>query len=298
MDGESTPDSASELPLELTAEVLSRLPVKTLFRFKSVCKSWRRLIESPSFIPRHLNHSVIRGDAGDPNGARSLLVKRRCRDTDVPSAVTHGFGYHRAVDDYKVVRIAFQYSRGRPCFRAKVFALSEGSWREVPALPCKVYSLDCVALNGIVYWVAYNCGSDDMELILSFDMREEVFRRVYLPDLGFKPDGSCMKLAVCEQSLCLMTYNFRGRAKCLDLWVIDGGVGEESWTKRLSIGPIIGVRMPLGCGANGEIFVEKSNGGLAIYEASSETVRDLPVRGSAHSLDAHFYIESLVSITR
>ncbi|XP_031391520.1 F-box/kelch-repeat protein At3g23880-like isoform X3 [Punica granatum] len=218
--------------------------------------------------------------------------------SDVPSAVTHGFGYHRAVDDYKVVRIAFQYSRGRPCFRAKVFALSEGSWREVPALPCKVYSLDCVALNGIVYWVAYNCGSDDMELILSFDMREEVFRRVYLPDLGFKPDGSCMKLAVCEQSLCLMTYNFRGRAKCLDLWVIDGGVGEESWTKRLSIGPIIGVRMPLGCGANGEIFVEKSNGGLAIYEASSETVRDLPVRGSAHSLDAHFYIESLVSITR
>ncbi|KAK9096004.1 hypothetical protein Sjap_021501 [Stephania japonica] len=34
--------------------ILSRLPAKTLFRFKSVCKSWRTLIEKPSFVQEHL----------------------------------------------------------------------------------------------------------------------------------------------------------------------------------------------------------------------------------------------------
>ncbi|PKI62866.1 hypothetical protein CRG98_016703 [Punica granatum] len=365
------PDSAWELPLDLTAEILSRIPVRTLVRFESVCNSWRRLIQSPSFISLHLNRSANLGD-----GARSLLVKHRCPATDkrlisllsgdslemvspvdiprhmyspnlkvvgscnglvclshdcfcnfgapiflwnpatresralpkfaispenlrLPKArfhVAHGFGYHHAIDDYKVVRIAFEYSRNMACFRAELFALSEGLWREVPALPCRVYSPGCVVLNGVLYWLAYDCGSDGLMLILSFDLRDEVFRRVYLPDLGYRPDSYFMRLTVYERSLCLMAYKDGGRAQRWDLWVMYGGAGEESWTKRSSIGPII--HRPLACGANGEILVAKSDGTLAIYEASSETFGYLPIKVSPYSPDFHFYIESLVPATR
>ncbi|XVE60484.1 hypothetical protein DITRI_Ditri05aG0132700 [Diplodiscus trichospermus] len=38
------------VPLEIETEILSRLPVKSLLRFKGVQKSWRNLIESPPFI--------------------------------------------------------------------------------------------------------------------------------------------------------------------------------------------------------------------------------------------------------
>ncbi|KAL3627523.1 hypothetical protein CASFOL_028886 [Castilleja foliolosa] len=47
----------AELPEELIAVILSKLPVKSLLQFKSVCKSWYSLIKSPYFIDIHLNNS-------------------------------------------------------------------------------------------------------------------------------------------------------------------------------------------------------------------------------------------------
>ncbi|PKI63178.1 hypothetical protein CRG98_016363 [Punica granatum] len=59
-------------------------------------------------------------------------------------------------------------------------------------------------------------------------------------------------------------------SKCWDLWVMYGVAGDESWTND------VGVERLLACGFD-EILVEKSDGTLAIYEASSKTFRDLPV---------------------
>ncbi|XVE68739.1 hypothetical protein DITRI_Ditri09bG0093600 [Diplodiscus trichospermus] len=41
------------VPIELENEILSKLPVKSLLRFKCVQKSWRNLIEDPSFVTMH-----------------------------------------------------------------------------------------------------------------------------------------------------------------------------------------------------------------------------------------------------
>ncbi|GFZ17120.1 F-box and associated interaction domains-containing protein [Actinidia rufa] len=48
----------SHLPEELTADILSRLSVKSLLRFKLVSPTWRALIESSDFIKSHLNRSI------------------------------------------------------------------------------------------------------------------------------------------------------------------------------------------------------------------------------------------------
>ncbi|KAL1831729.1 hypothetical protein ACET3Z_001380 [Daucus carota] len=44
------------LPENLIIEILSRLPVKDLLQFKSVCKLWCEIISSPNFVSKHLNN--------------------------------------------------------------------------------------------------------------------------------------------------------------------------------------------------------------------------------------------------
>ncbi|TVU13745.1 hypothetical protein EJB05_37171, partial [Eragrostis curvula] len=41
----------------LVSEILVRLPVKALFRFRSVCRSWRAATQDPRFVRRHLQLS-------------------------------------------------------------------------------------------------------------------------------------------------------------------------------------------------------------------------------------------------
>ncbi|XP_058187771.1 F-box protein At5g49610-like isoform X2 [Rhododendron vialii] len=56
-----------DIPEDVLSEILSRLPVKFLLRFKSVSKYWYSLIQNPSFISLHHNRS--------PKN-ESFLVKR------------------------------------------------------------------------------------------------------------------------------------------------------------------------------------------------------------------------------
>ncbi|KAL7114241.1 hypothetical protein ACP275_04G108400 [Erythranthe tilingii] len=49
------------VPDEIIMEILSNLPPKSLFKLKSVSKSWRSLISSPHFIKKHLNKQLLSG---------------------------------------------------------------------------------------------------------------------------------------------------------------------------------------------------------------------------------------------
>lgn len=50
------PDILLRLPEDLITEILLRLPVKSLLRFKSVCKKWNSLITNPTFAKSHHQH--------------------------------------------------------------------------------------------------------------------------------------------------------------------------------------------------------------------------------------------------
>ncbi|CAH9137686.1 unnamed protein product [Cuscuta epithymum] len=46
------------LSIDIISNVLQQLPVKSLLRFQTVCKLWKNIIKSPSFIASHLEHSI------------------------------------------------------------------------------------------------------------------------------------------------------------------------------------------------------------------------------------------------
>ncbi|MBA0629037.1 hypothetical protein Godav_023656 [Gossypium davidsonii] len=52
----------SNLSSDIIVEILMRLPVKSICRFKCVCKLWCLLISDPTFIKRHLNLAIIDKD--------------------------------------------------------------------------------------------------------------------------------------------------------------------------------------------------------------------------------------------
>jgi hypothetical protein len=57
----SPPSQNPELSEEIIVEeILVRLPVKSLVRFKSVCKAWRATISDPIFIRAHLRHCATK----------------------------------------------------------------------------------------------------------------------------------------------------------------------------------------------------------------------------------------------
>ncbi|KAL2494533.1 putative F-box protein [Forsythia ovata] len=67
----------SYLPEDVIVEILARVPVKNLLRFKCVCTRWRKLILSPWFVSLHLNRSIF-------NPTRhSILVPSRCGNQSV-----------------------------------------------------------------------------------------------------------------------------------------------------------------------------------------------------------------------
>ncbi|KAI9123662.1 hypothetical protein K1719_004962 [Acacia pycnantha] len=66
----------ADLPLEVTFVILSRLPVKSLLRFRCTCKLWRSLIDSSHFISFHLRNSL-------ETNSNNLLIFRHDSDIHV-----------------------------------------------------------------------------------------------------------------------------------------------------------------------------------------------------------------------
>ncbi|KAI9075078.1 hypothetical protein K1719_042976 [Acacia pycnantha] len=48
------------LPSEVIINILKRLPVKSLVRFRAVCKDRRNLLKSPNFIAEHYHHPAFK----------------------------------------------------------------------------------------------------------------------------------------------------------------------------------------------------------------------------------------------
>nr|XP_023883815.1 F-box/kelch-repeat protein At3g23880-like isoform X3 [Quercus suber] len=93
-DNLSTLDS---LPPEILNNVFVRLPIKSIVTFTAVCKTWKSLIQNPTFISNHLHHS-------NNNNKHPLLLFRHCSSEEKEHYILHfdnqDFNEYTRFDDF------------------------------------------------------------------------------------------------------------------------------------------------------------------------------------------------------
>ncbi|PRQ42309.1 putative F-box domain, leucine-rich repeat domain, L domain-containing protein [Rosa chinensis] len=235
-----------------------------------------------------------------------LLPPRHPNDYDeIESDVNAvGFGYDSKAQEYKVVRIvSFITGVHKPLpSKAEVYTIGTNSWREIKdqteshvfwAASFKLF------LKGFYFWWASIC-PPEQEIILSFDMNEELFHDIYIPESVRHDIVRCNRgLAVWKESIALLAYGGDSGAQSFDIWVIDDfGVFKSSWIKYLTIGPLEGISIPLIFWKSNEFLMAATDGRLVSYNLSTQMFKYLPIHGVEDPpyIQAVVYVNSIVSV--
>ncbi|KAM3377722.1 hypothetical protein P3S68_010135 [Capsicum galapagoense] len=289
-------DTAKDIhfPEEIVMNILSRLPVRSLQRFKCVSPFWSALISDHYFTMKHLNRAkndlnsqrlltanyhvgfnsfslsspvqVIENEQrldGPPNyySIQSILLPSqeyalRCW--------VFGLGYDATGDDYKILAADLNVgSFGNVSVR--ILPLKSGSWRKIDKYPTGMrlssgYS-DCVRssltfIHGAFHWLIYK---SPCYTIMSFNISNEVYREIPLLDWMyrmwmFKIDHGVQVLR--GMLYYYSTHNIEGCPSTFKLWTMkDYGV-KESWIQWLTIREMgVGSAIPHCVFADGEVLL-------------------------------------------
>ncbi|KAF9623321.1 hypothetical protein IFM89_000810 [Coptis chinensis] len=245
MEGEtsSSRDGDNVLPEDVVFQILVCLPVMSLFRFKSVCKSWRILIESSNFIDQQLNHhshqySNYNFVTLSPLRHYGPPPIRRCINLCL-----------RSGDRFEVVRF-FILPDSPGVTLAEMYNLSTDSWTTIDTgvLHVDYISSDPKApyRNGSYCWFAskgHPIESDNGEIfnpfILSFDFSSKVFGTMSLPEVDGVKFDTYPQLAILRDNLALINkvdFSYEMGATHFEIWVLNEYGVKESWTKLYKVG--------------------------------------------------------------
>ncbi|GLT73414.1 hypothetical protein SLA2020_452750 [Shorea laevis] len=268
---------STSLPSDVLVEILSRLPPKSLLRFRKFPLGPVHFLIRPNYYVKLV---------ASCNGLL-CLYEFRTRDVylwnpttpsigfnAIPRLSPHpfsvGFGFDPNSGDFKVVSLRHVASdTGTVALVAGVYSLSRRCWRlldlRVPYGICA--HSETLGLGRVFLWLAEQDGGQ----IISFDFTDEVFRTTPLP------------------------YS-RDALDVLEIWVLlEFGV-KESWTRFVCIEPPMDLERPLGFWKNGKLFMENSEGQLVLYDPFTQTKKNLGIEGLKDSLEVVLYTQSSVAI--
>ncbi|XP_057718936.1 F-box protein CPR1-like [Arachis stenosperma] len=220
-----------------------------------------------------------------------------------------GFGFDSKANDYKVVVIKDLWNRETDqrrlwCWTAELFSLNSNSWRKLDApLPSpieisassRVYTYE----NNCCHWLGYV--EDEFgkrkDVVLSFDMVNEAFRKINVPRVCKSSIASFATLVPFEESASIGVV-VRGKEKRYDVWMMKDYWDEESWVKLYSVGHVEVISRLVGFYKSNQLLWKGNDERLVMYERDSQQVKDLHVYVKNDSLRAARYMETLVSLQR
>ncbi|KAL0853234.1 hypothetical protein Bca101_058386 [Brassica carinata] len=257
------------IPMDVvTDEILTRLPAKSLMRFKCVSK----LFGHPSSA-HHIPHCPNQTTPTSFHAATSAKIYAASFATTygksrvsltlppgslslyplpsipvLPKAPSPTLGHDPTTNQYKVVCSVGVRSTDTQEVRShhRVFVLKSGgggggSWRKVNRLPPPdfiphIAARGGVCIDGVIYYLGWT--TDDNYMLVSFGIRSHDFKMIQVPRAGELPSPAKLK------NVCLVEYggkvtvvdqtNLKGM---LDLWALENAASQKWLSKRLVLKP-------------------------------------------------------------
>ncbi|KAK9072447.1 hypothetical protein SSX86_008881 [Deinandra increscens subsp. villosa] len=217
----------------------------------------------------------------------------------------YGLGYDFSINDYKLVR-CFQSDYSYP-ITSEVFNLKTGSWRTVP--PPRITSPVWTAIhepdaigsfsNGAIHWIRKHkpVNSEKRETtILTFDIKNEVFSEILLPNGGKSEQRGFFSLGDLKGCLYAVYEGYFGVD--MDVWVMKEYGVESSWSKVIKLDwtrfSCSYYMDPVCFTHDGNVVVRLDETRVVIYNLKEDTIKKFKKERSG-CLDWVVYTESLVS---
>ncbi|XP_026439133.1 uncharacterized protein LOC113337753 isoform X2 [Papaver somniferum] len=252
-------DHFNSLPLEFASEILARAPAKSVLECKSVCRNWRKIVDTVmndplfSFFQKHLYHVNHPSAAAEDSDIRM----GRFDDYHEFNVWSIGFGYVAATNEYKVVVTFVSKSS---MLKVHIYTLDSGNgWRNLGKFSLNKFApCDLVHgsfANGAIYWIGRNVNK-----IVTFDLIEEKFcQHLALPPLSRRQKKLHQKLGVLDG---LLYIAIDTEDKYFDIRLLkkknDNGVKKEGerhqsfeWSKEYRV--------------DNELLAVTKNGGVLTY---------------------------------
>ncbi|KAK4373286.1 hypothetical protein RND71_008670 [Anisodus tanguticus] len=171
-------------------------------------------------------------------------------------------GFVPETDDYKVVKV-LSSSRKDSNAKVWVYTLNSDSWEEMGAV---LHGLlpkggSAVFLNGCLYWMSY-INDNRLDIITSFDLNNQVFGKITLPNPDIVSNLTIQKLVVLKGCLSMIIYLGNGiNVNHYEVCVMTGQQGvAESWTKQFDFSPFSKLARPVGSWRDDELLFGYPNG--------------------------------------
>ncbi|KAK6148417.1 hypothetical protein DH2020_019329 [Rehmannia glutinosa] len=318
-------------PEDIMLCILTRLPVKSILRFKSVCKPWCKLIETPMFMKIHhqrfsndpKNQAVIIYSLSGYHYHTMSLFKIES-DEKKPTNLDHPYPeiffrmdfigccnglicmgcpplgqgivlWNPAMKLFNSVRLS-KVDFGVP----EMVSLGFGTIK-VGFHFRVLWTKNDAIVNGNPYWVAKideneNAKCQLGEVLVWFDVKKLAFKIVLLSGLNLG-EGSEVPLVDWRGSLAALVCKKNNKiVESLDVWVFDDS--EQIWRNNHTFGPIeVKVDRFLQCSKNWKILGECPNGKLFVFDPSTGRVKEIVIdEARKRSFEIYGYTESLAYI--
>uniref|UniRef100_A0A0D3HDB3 F-box domain-containing protein n=1 Tax=Oryza barthii TaxID=65489 RepID=A0A0D3HDB3_9ORYZ len=214
--------SRAYLPDDLVADILTRLPARSVCRFRAVCRSWRALATERQFVLAHAARDRAAAVPMNHHHRDGIVVVVR---SPMPDGGEFIAGYAHP-DTFAFHLMYCCHNQGKVIFQ--VIKAGDSQWREIAADRLAISGIDfdkqgisSVALHGGLHWqLRTNSGQ---WVMLVYDMVTEKFRSMAAPQCA---TTWVRGLSVLSGRLCSIVIP---ESMTAEIWVLEDYHEHRSW---------------------------------------------------------------------
>ncbi|OMP07916.1 hypothetical protein COLO4_06940 [Corchorus olitorius] len=255
-----------KLSLTLSHNILSRLPLVSLFNCKLVCKAWCNLVKHP-------NLPFLHHDFHESHNTPSLILH---------SPHSHGGDQLFFVNNFNYVDHDDNHQSYKGLAKEIVLPDELDDHKFTSVLHCDGFlCLSYMEVENLSTYnriLVYNLFTGELMKLPPKPMTPEY---KVVSGFGYHPKNKARKVVRIVEHECVKMPDNK-----IDVWLMKDYGMKESWTKEFTIDPefhLLGFLRPLWVLSNGEILAEYGKQALFSYDRNSKKIKKMNVRNLPRS---------------